>query len=75
MTLGRTILHNQVPDNMRSRAASVYQLCLYGGAPLGALVCGLLVEWIGLSYAFFAIALATSDPVGDNCNAFATVAY
>jgi len=59
MTLGRTILHNQVPDNMRSRAASVYQLCLYGGAPLGALVCGLVVEWIGLSYAFFAIALVT----------------
>jgi predicted MFS family arabinose efflux permease len=44
---------------VRSRAASVYQLCLYGGAPLGALVCGLLVEWIGLSYAFYAIALTT----------------
>lgn len=59
MTLGRTILHNQVPDKMRSRAASVYQLSLYGGAPLGALVCGLVVEWIGLSYTFFAIALVT----------------
>ena len=59
MTLGRTILHNQVPDSMRSRAASVYQLCLYGGAPIGALSCGILVEWIGLSYAFFAIALVT----------------
>ena len=59
MTLGRTILHNQVPDNLRSRAASVYQLCLYGGAPLGALSCGLIVEWIGLSNAFFAIAFVT----------------
>jgi MFS family permease len=59
MTLGRTILHNEVPDNMRSRAASIYQLCLYGGAPLGALVCGLTVEWIGLQNAFFAIALIT----------------
>ena len=59
MTLGRTILHNQVSDKVRSRAASVYQLCLYGGAPLGALVCGLLVEWIGLSNAFYAIATAT----------------
>jgi MFS family permease len=59
MTLGRTILHNQVPDNMRSRAASIYQLCLYGGAPLGALVCGITVEWIGLREAFFAIAWIT----------------
>ena len=60
MTLGRTVLHNQVPDAMRSRAASVYQLCLYGGAPLGAWVCGLTVEWIGLSNAFFAIAAITT---------------
>ena len=59
MTLGRTILHNQVPDAMRSRAASVYQLCLYGGAPIGAWVCGITVEWIGLRDAFFAIALIT----------------
>jgi MFS family permease len=59
MTLGRTILHNQVPDAMRSRAASVYQLCLYGGAPLGAWVCGMTVEWIGLRDAFFTIALIT----------------
>ena len=59
MTLGRTILHNEVPDNMRSRAASIYQLCLYGGAPLGALVCGITVEWIGLRDAFFAIAWVT----------------
>ena len=48
MTLGCTILHNHIPDAMRSRAASVYQLCLYGGAPLGAWVCGMTVEWIGL---------------------------
>ncbi|MDB3926280.1 MFS transporter [Porticoccaceae bacterium] len=59
MTLGRTILHNEVPDNMRSRAASIYQLCLYGGAPLGALFCGLTVEWIGLTDTFFAIATVT----------------
>jgi MFS family permease len=59
MTLGRTILHNEVPDKMRSRAASIYQLCLYGGAPLGALFCGLTVEWIGLTDTFFAIATVT----------------
>lgn len=59
MTLGRTILHNQVSHAMRSRAASVYQLCLLAGAPLGAWVCGLTIEGIGLSSAFVLIAGAT----------------
>ncbi len=59
MTLGRTILHNQVPHELRSRAASVYQLCLFGGAPLGAWVCGMTIEGLGLSTAFYAIAGTT----------------
>ena len=59
MTLGRTILHNQISHAMRSRAASVYQLCLLAGAPLGAWVCGLTIEAIGLSSAFILIAAAT----------------
>lgn len=59
MTLGRTILHNQVPHAVRSRAASVYQLCLFGGAPLGAWVCGITVESLGLSAAFVAVAAST----------------
>ncbi len=59
MTLGRTILHNQVDHAVRSRAASVYQLCLFGGAPLGAWVCGVTVEGLGLSSAFMAVAAST----------------
>jgi predicted MFS family arabinose efflux permease len=59
MTLGRTILHNQVPHLVRSRAASVYQLCLFGGAPLGAWVCGIAVENLGLSAAFMAVAASS----------------
>ena len=59
MTLGRTILHNQVAHSMRSRAASVYQLCLLAGAPLGAWVCGFTIENIGLSATFVVIALCT----------------
>jgi MFS family permease len=59
MTLGRTILHNQVPHAMRSRAASVYQLCLLGGAPLGAWVCGMTIEAIGLSSALVVVAAIT----------------
>jgi predicted MFS family arabinose efflux permease len=59
MTLGRTILHNQVTHELRSRAASVYQLCLFGGAPLGAWVCGMTIENLGLGTAFVAIASTT----------------
>lgn len=59
MTLGRTILHSQVPLLLRSRAASVYQLCLFGGAPLGAWVCGVTVENIGLTSAFLAVSAGT----------------
>ena len=56
MTLGRTILHNQVPHSHRSRAASVYQLCLFGGAPLGAWFCGFAIEHAGLAPTFAVIA-------------------
>ena len=59
MTLGRTILHSQVPLVLRSRAASVYQLCLFGGAPLGAWVCGVTVESVGLTNAFLAVSAVT----------------
>jgi MFS family permease len=59
MTLGRTILHNQVPHSHRSRAASVYQLCLFAGAPLGAWACGFAIEQVGLALTFTAIAVMT----------------
>jgi predicted MFS family arabinose efflux permease len=59
MTLGRTILHNQVPHALRSRAASVYQLSLFGGAPLGAWVSGMAIQTIGLSTTFITIASLT----------------
>ena len=59
MTLGRTILHNQVPHSHRSRAASVYQLCLFAGAPLGAWACGFAIEQVGLAQTFTVIAFLT----------------
>jgi predicted MFS family arabinose efflux permease len=59
MTLGRTILHNQVPHALRSRAASVYQLSLFGGAPLGAWASGMAIQTIGLSATFIVIAILT----------------
>ena len=59
MTLGRTLLHNQVPHDLRSRASSVYQLCLFGGAAIGAWGCGMSIEAIGLSNTFMCIAVLT----------------
>ena len=59
MTLGRTILHNQVPHALRSRAASVYQLSLFGGAPLGAWASGVAIQAVGLSVTFITIASLT----------------
>ncbi|MDP4987570.1 MAG: MFS transporter [Porticoccaceae bacterium] len=59
MTLGRTILHNQVPHSHRCRAASVYPLCLFGGAPIGAWACGFAIEHVGLTQTFTAIAVMT----------------
>lgn len=59
MTLGRTILHSQVEQLLRSRAASVYQLCLFSGAPLGAWACGVAIEVLGLRTTFIAIAVVT----------------
>ena len=59
MTLGRTILHSQVEQSLRSRAASVYQLSLFSGAPLGAWICGLAIDTMGLSTTFIVIACLT----------------
>ena len=59
MVLGRTILHNQVAKSHRARAVSVYQLCLCGGTPVGAWLCGAAIEQFGITQAFVGIAVAT----------------
>lgn len=48
MTLGRTIVHEGAPLETRARVLSVYQLALFGAAPLGAWLCGLLIAWQGV---------------------------
>lgn len=45
MTLGRTMVHESAPLESRARVLSVYQLALFGAAPVGAWVCGLLIAW------------------------------
>lgn len=49
-SLGKALLHQQVDDEFRGRVLSIYQLALFGGAPLGALACGYAVQvWGALS--------------------------
>ncbi len=59
MVLGRTILHNNISKSYRARALSIYQICLVGGTPLGAWLCGLLIDDLGINIAFMFISLVT----------------
>lgn len=49
-TLGRGILHSQVLAEYRGRAISVYQLALFGCAPLGSLFAGVVIEYWDVLY-------------------------
>lgn len=46
-SLGKALLHEQVEEEYRGRALSVYLLALFGAAPLGALVCGYTMQFTG----------------------------
>lgn len=46
--MGRTILQSMAPDHCRGYIISLYQLCLFGFAPLGALFAGYAVQWWGV---------------------------
>lgn len=48
MVLGRTLAHKMAPEDYLSRVVSVYQLALFGAAPLGAWLCGQLVAKVGV---------------------------
>lgn len=39
-SLGKSLLQQQAPEAYRGRIVSIYQLSLFGAAPLGALACG-----------------------------------
>ena len=59
MTLGRSILHSRVPDSHRSRAVSVYQMFLFGSAPLGAWLSGVTINYLGVENSLLVISIAT----------------
>lgn len=47
MTMSRTIMQEQAPDNQRGRVMSFYSFSFMGAGPIGAVLCGYLVEALG----------------------------
>lgn len=48
MTMGRTIVQVAASESHRARVLAAYQLGFSGGAPLGSLMMGILVGWLGI---------------------------
>lgn len=46
--MGRAIVQSLAPETSRGRFISLYQLALFGFAPLGALFAGYAIEWWGV---------------------------
>ncbi|MFT7387666.1 MAG: MFS family permease [Candidatus Endobugula sp.] len=46
--MGRSILQSLAPEHCRGRIISLYQLALFGFAPLGALFAGYAIHWWGV---------------------------
>lgn len=59
-TLGRAMTHEEAPPEMRSRVVSVYQLCLFGGAPIGAWATGYAIDHFGLMPSLVALGVLTT---------------
>lgn len=51
MTMGRTIVQLAAPASHRARVLAFYQLGFSGGAPVGSLLMGFLVGWLGIHQA------------------------
>jgi MFS family permease len=58
MTMSRTIMQEQAPAAQRGRVMSFYAFSFMGAGPIGALLCGYLVELLGPRDALLAAAAA-----------------
>lgn len=58
MTMSRTIMQEQAPAAQRGRVMSFYAFSFMGAGPIGALLCGYLVELLGPAQALLAAAAA-----------------
>jgi len=56
MTMSRTIMQEQAPESQRGRVMSFYSFSFMGAGPVGALLCGYLVEHVGPQMALMAAA-------------------
>ena len=59
MMLGRSMTHEESPQAYRARVVSVYQLALFGAAPIGAWVSGYTMGAIGVLPAIGALGVLT----------------
>lgn len=60
-SLGRGLMQQQAAESMRGRVLSIYQLALFGSAPLGALFAGFAAERWGLEVV---LEIAAASSVG-----------
>lgn len=47
VTMSRTIMQEQAPPDQRARVMALFSLSFMGAGPLGALYCGMMVQWLG----------------------------
>lgn len=55
MTMSRTIMQEHAPPDQRGRMMAFYSFSFMGSGPLGALLCGFLVEYLGPQYALLIV--------------------
>ena len=56
MSMARTIMQEEAPPGQAGRVMSFFSFSLLGAGPLGAILCGLLVSWIGPNHALMVAA-------------------
>ena len=56
MSMARTIMQEDAPAGQAGRVMSFFSFSLLGAGPLGALLCGLLVNWLGPRHALMVAA-------------------
>ncbi|HEY7774359.1 MAG TPA: MFS transporter [Marinagarivorans sp.] len=57
-SMSRVLLHSVAADTTRGRATALYQMALLACAPVGSLVCGLLLQWMGVHQVLVVLAVA-----------------
>ena len=57
--VSRVAVLSSMPDELRGRAMSIYQLALFGAAPCGSLLCGYLLSHMSISEGLCGICYAS----------------